>query len=92
MRSAARAHPLVFWSAVLGLTVVLTLEPGLFLVGLALALSGVTLVWIALLIHALLADWRARAMREPPVPVAPADAHSDSARERSAEGFDRRLE
>ena len=45
-----------FWLLVAASTVFLTIEPALFLVGLALALSGVTLFWILLLVRFLVLD------------------------------------
>jgi hypothetical protein len=45
-----------YWTLVVGATVFLCLEPGLFLVVLALGLSGLALVWIALLVRLLIRD------------------------------------
>lgn len=54
-RQAAR-HGTFFWCVVAGTTVFLTLEPGLFLVLLALALSGVALFWILLVVRFLVLE------------------------------------
>ena len=51
---------LPFWTLVIALTAVITLEPALFLVGLSLALSAVTLTWIVMLAKLLLVDALAR--------------------------------
>ncbi|HXQ23179.1 MAG TPA: hypothetical protein VN812_15995 [Candidatus Acidoferrales bacterium] len=54
-RQAAR-HGAFFWCVVAGTTVFLTLEPALFLVLLALALSGIALFWILLVVRFLALD------------------------------------
>jgi hypothetical protein len=43
-----------FWLVLLGTTAFLVLDPALFLVVVALALSGVALLWIVMLAHALI--------------------------------------
>lgn len=45
-----------FWCLVAGTTVFLTLEPALFLVLLALALSGIALFWILLVVRFLVLE------------------------------------
>ena len=52
----------LFWSVVAGATIFLSLEPALFLVLLALALSAVAVTWMVLLLRLLILDaldtWR----------------------------------
>ncbi len=45
-----------FWLVLLGTTAFLTIDPGLFLVLLALALSGIAVVWTLMLGRALLVE------------------------------------
>jgi hypothetical protein len=45
-----------FWVVLVGTTVFLTIDPGLFLVVTALALSGIALVWTLMLGRALLEE------------------------------------
>ena len=59
---ACPAHPrrVGFWPLIMCLTALLTLEPGLLLVGLSLALSALALTWIVMLAKFLLLDALAR--------------------------------
>jgi len=80
-RPAVR-HGVVFWLVLTGATLLMSLEPGLFLVVLALALSGVTLVWLVMLARLLLFD----ALAIPPVapPALSESTGDDDAPQRSS--------
>jgi hypothetical protein len=54
-RPVAR-HGASFWILLAGMTLFLTVEPGLFLVVLALGLSGLAVAWIAMLTRMLVMD------------------------------------
>jgi len=45
-----------FWLVLVGTTAFLTIDPALFLVVVALGLSGLSAVWIVMLVRALLAE------------------------------------